>query len=231
MKLISLSLTALLLAASIPNRALADYVVPATANIFGSGTNVNPAPAGNGGGTSPIQVSLTLTPGTVLHFSASGTISQFPGYNFGADGLLWDPAPSVSSWGGISGYHSDTQIGLVGVFLSNSNPFDPAPATLDFTSTGLGRNFLTLSPLLGQEFFIGDGHTDGLLLQDFIVPTGATRLYLGFADAQNSGQGVPGHYADNSGFLNVAVAVPEPSAAVLIIAGLAALGAKRYRKA
>ena len=70
---------------------------------------------------------------------------------------------------------------LVGVFLDASQPsLSAAPASLDFTST----SFTTLSPQLRQAFFIGDGltGTGTGTTQTFIVPAGATRLFLGTSD-------------------------------------------------
>ncbi|HVE49751.1 MAG TPA: hypothetical protein VNG69_09055 [Casimicrobiaceae bacterium] len=74
---------------------------------------------------------------------------------------------------------------LVGVFLDNSPPnTSGAPGPLDFSSTGVGIGFATLSPALKQVFFIGDGRTGtgSGAVQTFVVPTGATRLFLGVTD-------------------------------------------------
>ena len=87
---------------------------------------------------------------------------------------------------------------LVGVFLTDAEPSDPAPPRLDFSSTALGHDFATLAPAIGQTFFIGDGKTAGALTQDFTVPAGATRLFLGLADAYGFAD-EPGTYYDNSG--------------------------------
>lgn len=71
---------------------------------------------------------------------------------------------------------------LIGVFLGPGQPnTTPAPATLDFSTPG-SRNFVTLSPQLKQVFFIGDGKTSGNVTQKFVVPAGATRLFLGVMD-------------------------------------------------
>lgn len=50
--------------------------------------------------------------------------------------------------------------------------------------------------------------------------SGATRLYLGFADAWNgfSVTRSPGHYADNGGTLSVTInAIPEPATLSLLL--------------
>jgi len=91
---------------------------------------------------------------------------------------------------------------LVGVFLTDATPADPAPARLDFTSND---NFTSLTPLLGQTFFIGDGLTGTGVgaRQQFTIPAAATRLFLGFADASFL-RGNPGAYSDNAGSLTAA---------------------------
>jgi len=88
---------------------------------------------------------------------------------------------SVAAGDGISGYIGP-QGPLVGVFLSNAVPSSGAPAALDFSSGGFGTDFATLSPLLGQVFYIGDGKTSGGIFQTFTAPAGATRLFLGIPD-------------------------------------------------
>ena len=73
------------------------------------------------------------------------------------------------------------------------------PPTLNFTND---HSFQSLAPELGQVFFVGDGLTGRGTgeVQNFTVPSGATTLYLGFADAPD-GQGSPGTYRDNTGSL------------------------------
>ena len=105
--------------------------------------------------------------------------------------------------------------GLLGVYLDASQPDGtPVPATiLDFQAGALGLNFTSLSPGLKQVFFIGDGMTDGGTVQSFIVPTGATRLYLGTMDGF-------GWAGNNGAFALDVSAVPEPANALLALAGL-----------
>jgi hypothetical protein len=88
----------------------------------------------------------------------------------------------------------------VGVFLTDDPSAPPAPKRLDFTKR---ERFKTLAPQTAQTFFIGDGSGRSIR-----VPRGATRLFLGFADAYSNGhfyQGQPGFYANNGGHLCVAV--------------------------
>jgi hypothetical protein len=87
---------------------------------------------------------------------------------------------------------------LVGVFMDQDAPGPIAPPRLDFTGA---ESYSPLAPQLEQTFYIGDGQ--GVRYQ---VPAGATRLYLGFADADN-GQGAPGWYTDNRGQLRAVVSL------------------------
>jgi hypothetical protein len=78
----------------------------------------------------------------------------------------------------------------------------------------------SFTPLLNQTFFIGDGltGTGAGNRQSFAVPSGATLLYLGFADGldlgdythdlQNTSPATPGWYFDNTGAVTVAYAFP-----------------------
>jgi hypothetical protein len=105
----------------------------------------------------------------------------------------------VESFEGISGIVNDHNgMFLVGVFLSDAEPADPAPERLDFTDK---EQFDLLEPELGQVFYVGDGAN-----RRFRIPTGATRLFLGFADAAGY-MGPPGWYGNNVGELAVTVAL------------------------
>jgi len=99
---------------------------------------------------------------------------------------------------------------------------------LDF-SAEVNRNFSSLSPNLNQRFFIGDGAVrDGssntIFLQEFIVPSGANRLYFGTMDSADGSWKKSGH------FTTEVSAVPLPSTVLLLATGLAAfVGAGRLR--
>ncbi|MBC8413541.1 MAG: PEP-CTERM sorting domain-containing protein [Nitrospira sp.] len=158
--------------------------------------------------------------GGVSFFNGVGAPFFGPGGN-GVSGS------NLSSLGGISGYIGP-QGPLTGVFLNNNIPnIGPAPATLDFSLGGLGINFLSLTPGLGQIFYIGDGLTDAALFQSFTAPVGATRLFLGIPDGFGF-VGVPGAYDDNDGAYRVRIGVnetpiiPEPSTVLLLGSGLIA---------
>ncbi|MCX6590129.1 MAG: PEP-CTERM sorting domain-containing protein [Acidobacteria bacterium] len=150
----------------------------------------------------------------------------------------------INSYGGIAGIVArERQMFLVGVFLGSAPPTDPAPDRISY-STPADYALASYGPLLNQIFFIGDGltGTGSGTIQTFFVPTGARRLYFGFADAfyfgHYSASGLdPGHYGDNTGALAgtfnfdgldgiptpLPILTPEPASFALIAAGLAFL--------
>ena len=106
-----------------------------------------------------------------------------------------DSPQTVGSFGGISGY-TGLVGALVGVFLDDDIPTRNPPNALNFGASGI--EFPTLSPKLGQVFYIGDGFTSDGTAQSFVAPTGATRVYLGIIDGEENGR--PGFYTNNQGF-------------------------------
>jgi hypothetical protein len=180
---------------------------------------------------SPVLVpSLPLTAGKALVFGVTGSVSHVP-----------SPSGDSPDGGGITSHSAGAQNGiagltapfhsLIGVFLDANLPTaSTAPAALNFAS--LGRTFASLSPLLQQPFFIGDGltGTGTGAAQDFIVPTGATRLFLGTMDAYG--------WYDNSGSFDVSVTavtsppppppnMPEPATLALLTSAAAVLSLGR----
>jgi len=134
----------------------------------------------------------------------------------------------INSYLGISGLIHPRTLPLLGVFLPNGEPENPAPSRLDFYA--LGSDFASLSPVMGQSFFVGDGWADALTMHKFMVPAGATRLYLGLADAGYF-TGEPMAYADNEGGFSADVrfhVVPAPGAMALL--GLGGLVSIRRRR-
>jgi hypothetical protein len=163
---------------------------------------------------SPVQVlGLSLIPGQTLNFSASGGVSNDPFIALnGPDGGVF-VSHSPGSENGISDITAPIN-SLLGVFLDNSQTnLTAAPGSLNFSSIGL--NFSSLAPQVKQVFFIGDGltGTNSGAVQNFIVPTGATRLFLGTMDSY-------GWYNNIGSFTVTVQAVPEPST----IFGLGILG-------
>lgn len=207
----------------------ATVFVDGSANIFAAGHASPSAPAGGGAGSLPTSVVLG-TGGNIVNFAISGTVTYNGGGNFyGADGGQYiGAATNISSFGGISGIQHDSRtMFLVGVFLDGTEPSGFGPSILDATND----SFPSLNPELNQAFFIGDGltGTGSGSTQQFHIPTGATRLFLGFADGVDF-SGPHGNYGDNSGTLTVDVSqVPEPSKTLLLFVGLAMAGMNRRR--
>jgi hypothetical protein len=206
----------------------ATLTIPADANIFGAGHSSPPAPGGGGAGELPPEFDFGFTAGTglVLIFTSvtgSVTVDNGSGNHFNdPDGVGSASGIDVNSFGGISGIVANTAGFLAGVFLGPSEPSDPATLRLDFTM--IGTSFTSLSPQLDQVFFIGDGLTgDGTgTIQQFNVPTGATRLVLGLVDAPNY-NGDPGGYGDNTGSFSATFSIPEPSVSELLFGGVGLL--------
>ena len=183
------------------------YIVSAYANIFGAGhppPGDTPAPSGGGGGVPPVPITFSASPNNVFIFT--NVIGEVcfggPTRPNGPDGGNFPFR--VLSYQGIAGINADCVAYLVGVFLDSAEPAEPAPTPLDFSAIGIGTNFVSLSPKIGQVFFIGDGLADNGVIQQFHAPPTATRLFLGFADSAH-GDGAPGFYGDNSGWLSVTV--------------------------
>ncbi|MEO7520747.1 MAG: PEP-CTERM sorting domain-containing protein [Gemmatimonas sp.] len=206
-------------------------------NLYLAGGNVVSAGFTGGGGLTPGAINLNAGTSRIL------TVSSATGSAFfctsTCQGTLEGGAiggTDIASGGVIAGIVAPSPASgfLAGLFLGPSLPA-VAPARLNFNS---GLNFTSLSPLVGQIFFIGNGLTSGMVTQQFLVPDGATRLYFGIADA-GAFSGAPGFYDDNVGSysFNYAVtgaqmsAVPEPSTVALFgIGALCTLAFARRRR-
>jgi hypothetical protein len=184
--------------------------VPGTADLWLSGM-----PAGSTASyddteaADPAVLGLNVTPGTLLSFSSTGTTAQSAGYTYyPAEGHTaisnryhMEYSPNGDYNGLQNGIQTITapEVGLLGVFLSNAQPSTQTPPAsgLDY-STSSSQNQTSYSGLeLQQPFYIGNGLTDNSINQSFVVPAGATRIFLAtFEPYENS---------DNLGSLTVTI--------------------------
>ncbi len=186
---------------ALPSAGPSRLTVSATANIFGAGHDRNPQPGQGGGGSDAPVVQLPSGMARIVTFEdASGSVIPVAerGVANGPVGTLHGTT-DIESFEGISGIvHRNNTMFLLGVFLTDAPPTDPAPERLDFSEN---EDFGTLEPEIGQVFFVGDG-----VGRRYLAPPEATRLFVGFADAA-AFQGAPGYYGNNSGDVQVTVAV------------------------
>ena len=130
----------------------------------------------------PLQVEIALEPGEKLIFrDTAGTVGHAGLSGVGGDGIT-DWIVKQNDVNGFKGSHLPLNA-LTGVFLD-----DNAPAT---THGPPGAHYciradqeaLVHEPEVKQVFFIGDGiRNSDSTLQEFVVPDGATRLFLGISD-------------------------------------------------
>jgi hypothetical protein len=116
---------------------------------------------------------------------------------------------------------------LVGVFITDVAPPGPAPAGVDWT--GANGTAATISPLLWQVFFIGDGltGTGSGSAQSFVIPTNATRLFLGVADSAGTNFNNTGSYNVTIDDHNTVSGVPEPATWTTVSMMLAIIAFRR----
>jgi hypothetical protein len=173
---------------------------------------------------SPVQVTgIGIVSGAVYTFSTTGQVGNDPNYpTYPGDGDPFNISPHLDGAQNGIGSMTGPVNSLVGVFLGVNQPnLSVAPGALDF-STAASRDFSSLFPLLQQPFFIGDGRTSGNAVQQFIAPTGATRLFLGTFDGNG--------WYNNIGSFTVTV-VPEPGASAMWLGCLASAWIFRRRSA
>ncbi len=151
---------------------------------------------------SPTAVSgIPVVPGAEMNFSFTGAVRNNPNYkNFDPDGNLgWILHHDAGAENGIADVTMPINSQL-GVFLTDAQPnLTSAPAALDFTSAS-SRDFTVLRPQLKQPFFIGDGENSQGTIQKFVVPAGATRLFLGTMDGFE--------WINNKGSFTTTVTIP-----------------------
>ena len=173
------------------------------------------SPSVSDGDTAPAQsptMWINVTAGTTITFSGpsssaiTGAVDHDPALTpDGADG----------NTGGIYGHNSDwtsepavqNNIGdilapidaVIGTFLTDTVPTSQAAPTVvrDYT-TQAARDQVNFNDIqIQQPFLVGNGQTSGGTTQTFVVPAGATRLYLGTMDGHQ--------WANNGGSFSVKV--------------------------
>ena len=100
---------------------------------------------------------------------------------------------------------------LVGVFLGPGPP-DASRIPVDLDFIGATRDLPVVSPSLQQAFYIGRGKTRTDLTKTFVVPAGATRLFLGILDYGRDTSS--GYNSNNTGFFTTTltlVSAPAPT--------------------
>jgi Flp pilus assembly protein TadG len=192
--------------------------IPSTASLYLAGMPSGSTATG-GDDTSnaaAYQVpSIPVTPGTWISFTnITGTTCVSPGGtpNSGPAGLSSYPCYCGQSWNnspdspttqnGIADAYIDDSA-TTGLFLGANAPnTTTAPSTtVDWTQTSQ-NNQATYSNLTTQQpFMIGTGSTTGstVTVKQFLVPPGATRLFLGIWDGYE--------YNNNTGSLSGTVTV------------------------
>ncbi len=154
---------------------------------------------------------LPVRGGDQISFGASGLIRYYSSW-----GRIIDAGPDgreieLSDYQGVDGIsgYMGPHGALLGIFLNNDIPsVGPAPIGIDFSESGIGSQFDSLYPDLGQVFFIGDGYTDAGSIQNFVAPAGATRVLFGVADGRLY-TGIPGYYENNIGSFDVIAYLPD----------------------
>jgi len=230
-RLAGIGLTLVLAAAGSAHAATVVVDVPGTANPYLAGKPDGYACCGdtapNG---SPVLALTGFDTGAVITFSAIGGFSYTGG----------DPSPSADGNSGlvnlvsydvtgIAGADGVRYNALVGVFLDDDGPIANMPPARFAAGQ---QDAATISPLLNQIFWIGDGLTGTGTgdVQQFFAPAGATRLYLGATDGSG--------WFNNSGLSEVTITytplatttVPEPATWAMMILGFGGAGAAIRRR-
>lgn len=179
--------------------------VPASSNIYLAGADDELEAQLSDPGTRPVPIDVEGA-GKVSFPSVDGDVSACsecePESPDG--GSLSFGSTGVTAFNGIAGVtFADRTLFVVGVFVGDDQPTQPADAVVDLSDAD---DEATQEPELGEPFFIGDGETGDGEAQEVVVPDDATTLYLGFADAYGF-YGTPGAYGDNEGTVDLEVTI------------------------
>ena len=197
---------------------------PAGASASGYfGTDTVPANA---------PVGISVVGGGALTFSVTGSSSVDGSCFAGADGGCY-PDQSGFSPPPASGLYNGPASALVGMFLTGATPtIAGGPAGLNYQAPG-NFSLSSYTPSLGEIFFIGDGltGTGSGTIQQFIAPSGATRLFIATADSIGASTGNVGALSVDFTGGTLLSAAPEPAAWALMLTGFGLTGgALRRRK-
>jgi uncharacterized protein (TIGR03437 family) len=115
--------------------------------------------------SAPVQVPISLTPGQTLHFRTSTVPATTVMAALGFGSPITDQNGFSAAYGG-----------LAGVFVGNTVDPTKTPPDMDYSHIPANQK-----PVLQQVFYAGGLQLEGAPPADVTVPTGATRLFLGFA--------------------------------------------------
>lgn len=180
--------------------------VPATGNPYlaGLAAGTNTTYGDRAPQQSPVLVEFSLRNAAYVTFSAAGNAQHHPFRPPRYDPPNGSIAVSHDAEHGISAVTAPID-SLIGVFLDDDRP-ESSPPPPPINSHTVGWNFISLEPQLKQVFFIGVGRVkasaDGsskktLVARRFLVPKGATRLFLAVMDQYE--------WSNNEGYFDVAV--------------------------
>ena len=179
--------------------------VPATSDIYLAGATEEMEAQLSEPGTRPVSVGVDGA-GKVSFPSVEGDLSACSACEPESPdgGSISFGSTGITGFNGIAGVtFANRTLFVVGVFVGDDHPTHPEDAVVDLSGADEDA---TQQPELGEPFFIGDGETGGGKPQEVVVPEDAKTLYLGFADAYGF-IGVPGAYGDNTGSVDIEVAI------------------------
>ncbi|MBW3597576.1 MAG: protein kinase, partial [Planctomycetes bacterium] len=186
-------------------------IVPATANPYLAGAAAG-ASLGRDAALAEGAVEvrgLSLVHGRALTFSANGAVREKSGVvTRGPDGGSGLRAIDRSSTADADA--AAPVGGLVGLLLSAEGGPVTQIQTPSSPEVSAALTHEVIAPKLGELFFIGDGRSSAGNVQQFVVPPGAERLFLGVMDGMD--------WCDNVGAFEVEVAAVESWEAELDVA-------------
>ncbi|MBI4657781.1 MAG: PPC domain-containing protein [Verrucomicrobia bacterium] len=130
---------------------------------------------------SPVEAGLVLRAGQAVQVSATGSVISGTVATAGIqpNGVNYNVTTDAAF--GLSGIRGPVG-SLVGVFLDDSTPKAQNPPQMPDFSTAGARDQAESRPELREIFYIGSGKTTTGAIKRFIIPSGATRLFLGVLD-------------------------------------------------